>query len=105
MKKDKTIIDLVRNIKLYSNIEGLNPIDYWDADLCAIGLVKGKKLVYISTYDYYLSEKIPKYYYEFELLTDVIDDFTVVKTADGVTFNELIAEMRSFFNESDELRK
>lgn len=104
MKKDKTIIDLVNNIKLYSNIEDLDPIDYWDADLCAIGLVKEKKLVYISTFGF-LNEIIPKYYYEFELLTDIIDDFTVVRTADGVTFNELIADMSSFFNESDELRK
>jgi hypothetical protein len=97
MKKDKSIIDLISKVKLYSNIDSLNIIDYWEGDLFAIGFTKGNKLVYISTFDNF-SETIQKYYYEFEILTNQIDVYSVVKTGDGVTFPELITEMKSFLS-------
>ena len=97
MEKDKSIIDLISKVKLYSNIDSLSIIDYWDGDLCAIGFTQGNKLVYISTFGF-LNEIIPKYYYEFEILTEKIEIFSVVKTADGVTLNELLEDMRSFFS-------
>lgn len=97
MKKDKSIIDLISKVKLYSNIDSLSIIDYWEGDLFAIGFTKSNKLVYISTFDN-LSETIQKYYYEFEILTEKIENFSVVKTGDGVTFPELITEMKSFLS-------
>jgi DNA-binding MltR family transcriptional regulator len=67
MKKDKTIIDLFQRLKIVSNFSLLHTVDYWDADLCALGLQRDDKLVYISTFNY-IDNEIIKYDYDFEII-------------------------------------
>jgi hypothetical protein len=52
MEKDKTIIELIERLKFKVNFALLEIVDNWEVDLCAIGLKKGNKLVYISTFNY-----------------------------------------------------
>lgn len=40
MKRDITILKLIERLKLVINFTLLEVVDYWDADLCAIGLMK-----------------------------------------------------------------
>ena len=97
MEKDKTIIDLINRVKLIVNFTLLEIVDYWEADLCAIGIRKGNKLVYISTYNF-VDEKTKKYDYDLELIDDVKEDkIRVVKEGRGVSEDELIAKLKEFF--------
>ena len=66
MKKDETIIQLIKKLDVIIKYNSIEIVDYWDADLCAIGLKKENRLVYISTYNY-LNNKTIKYDIDLEL--------------------------------------
>ena len=96
MKKDKTIIDFIRRLKLNTNFVSLEIVDYWEADLCAIGIKKGDKLVYVSTYNY-LDEEIKKYDYDLELKAGWNENkIEVVKSERGVYEEVLVARIKEF---------
>ena len=60
MEKDATVLELLDRLRSVLDFDLVEIVDYWDADLCAIGLKTGNRLVYINTfnsdatYDYYL---------------------------------------------------
>jgi putative N-acetylmannosamine-6-phosphate epimerase len=96
-EKDKTITELINKLKLVINFNLIDIVDYWDADLCAIGLKKGNRLVYISTYGYIHDEKI-KYDFDLELINETSEDkIEVVKEGRGVSEIDLAAEIVMFF--------
>jgi hypothetical protein len=95
MKKDKTIIEFIKNLEQTIDINLVEIIDYWDADLCSIGIKKDMKLIYINTYNSTLSERI--YDYDLEILTKRIDDFKVIKEVRGAKEIELFVEIKHFF--------
>ena len=69
MEKDKTIIKLLQRLKLTIDFTSLEIVDYWEIDLCAIGIRKGNKLVYISTFNYVEDDEVR---YDFDL--EIIDE-------------------------------
>ena len=90
---------------IYNDIEKLagqayfEEPDFWEGDLCAIGLHKNNKLVYISTYNFIeYFDTDPKFFVEFEF----IDPFSyktgkIVKTFDEITREALLEETAAFF--------
>lgn len=96
MKKDITILNFIERLKLIVNFTLLKVVDYWEADLCAIGLMRGNKLVYISTFNYAENEEVM---YDFDL--EIIDEndkenFCVIKVCRNVTEDELVNEIKHF---------
>lgn len=73
-------------------------IDFWEADLCAIGLKKQQKVIYISTWAYrFNSQEDMKYYVEFELIDNTsLETLEVVKQLDGISLEYLIQEIKDF---------
>jgi hypothetical protein len=99
MKKDETITILLGRLKQEMNFALIEVVDFWETDLCAIGLKVGNKLAYISTYNF-IGKKPCRYDYEFELIEDSkVDDIHVLKKGRGVTERELIYELEDFFQE------
>lgn len=96
MIKHKTIFDLIDNFKLKTDFDKVEIIDYWDGDLCAIGIKRNNLLVYISTYNF--SEgKVNGYDYDFELLNEKqIDNLNVIKEVRNATERELIDDLKTF---------
>ena len=96
MEKDKTILEFIEKLKLKVNTELFEIIDYWDADLCAIGLKKGNRLIYLSTYNYIL-EDIIKYDFHFEIIDKLQKDkIQILKEGRAVSEDEIFCEVRAF---------
>ena len=51
MQKDTTVLELLDRLKSVLDFDLIEIVDYWEADLCAIGLKTGNKLVYINTFN------------------------------------------------------
>ena len=94
MIKDKTILDLIQKLKSKLDFNLLEIVDYWPSDLCAIGLQKGNKLVYISSFNSLHKDEV-KYDYDLELY-DKKDDVVIIKEGREITEKELIKEIKKF---------
>lgn len=98
MEKDITIIGLLDRLKLIIDFSQLQIVDYWEADLCAIGLKDRNRLIYISTFNY-LEEKELKYDFDFEILEKGKNQLMkVVKEGRSVSEKELIKEIKLFLS-------
>jgi hypothetical protein len=96
MDKHVTINALLnRNINLFKKNK-IEIIDFWEGDLCAIGLKKENKLVYICTHKY-VNEVVCRYDYDLEI-TDLNepDKLNVIFQGIGVSESELITEIFTF---------
>lgn len=73
-------------------------VDFWEADLFAVGLKKKEKSIYISSWDY-RSNSISNmlYYVEFELIDiDTFDTKHVIKKISGINADSLVKEIKLF---------
>lgn len=96
MKKDITIINLIERLKSEFNFNLIKIIDYWESDLCAIGLKKGNRLVYISTFNY-IDNKDSKFDFDLEIVDKFnLDKIELVKEIRGASETDLIKEIKSF---------
>ena len=96
MEKDISIINFITRLKTSINFNRVEIVDYWEADLCAIGLRDGDKLIYISTYNY-LYDKEVKFDFDKELLNnDHLDEIKIVETGRNVSEEDLIHEIKLF---------
>lgn len=94
MKKDKTITSFIDRLKLISNFNLVEIVDYWEADFCAIGIKRGNRLIYISTFN-----DAERYDYDLELLNEQkMDDIKVIKEGRGVSEDVLINVLKEFLN-------
>ncbi len=97
MEKDRTILEIIERLTHILGPSTFEVEDYWEADLCAVGVKIGLKLVYISTYKY-LDLVESQYDCHFELLNEYHEDeYTTVKIREGVSETELIHEIRTFW--------
>ncbi len=96
MKKHKTIVQLIRKVESIFDMSLIEFSDSWDGDLCALGLKRGLKTVYINTYNY-IDESTPAYDYDLEL-NETADEtkYQVIKCGRCVSEDELIDELKSF---------
>ncbi|RYU96951.1 hypothetical protein [Emticicia agri] len=96
VEKDKTIINLMNRLKTFFEMSSVEFVDYWDGDLCAIGLKRQERLVYISTYAY-LKEENLKYDYSLEIDRLVeTQKLNIIKDVQGINEVELISTLRQF---------
>jgi hypothetical protein len=96
--KDKTIVTFISRLKSITSFKSIEIVDYWDADICSIGLKKGNKLAYISTYNY-TNKKIIKYDFDFEIIdNDNIEKLDIIKSKRCVGESELISDIKIFFH-------
>lgn len=101
--KDETIVNLLRKVRSNPNFDIVEIVDYWDGDLCATGLKKDDRLVYVSTYDFCKKSPLDgsrvEYDCDFEILNK--KDFTtfqVVKEVKTKDEEYLFKEIGSFLN-------
>jgi hypothetical protein len=94
--KDPSIIDLLERLRL--DERGWFMRDYWEADLCAVGISSRKqpsRLVYVSTFNKLANE----YDYELEQLsTSTTGDYDCVSDEQSVGFEDLVCRMEAFLN-------
>lgn len=98
MKKDKTIIDLIARLKTKINFNLVELVDYWEADLCAIGIKKENKLIYISTFSQ--AENNQKGIdFDLEITEDISSKrLNVIKEMRNASELELIKESKQFLD-------
>ena len=98
VKKDISIQRLLQRIRSEIDFADIEIVDYWNSDLCAIGLKQNHKLIYVSTCNY-LNEKEMMCDYDLEFEDDPgRNKINVVKEGRAVTVSFLIQEILSFFN-------
>lgn len=96
MEKDITVLKFIEKLKLIINFTLLEVVDYWEADLCAIGLIKGNKLVYISTFNYIENEEL-MYDFDFEIIDENDKEkISIIKAGRNVSEDELVNEIKVF---------
>lgn len=98
MTKDKSLIDLIEKLKLRVNFSLIEIVDNWDADLCAIGLKRQERLVYLSTWNF-ADGIYDGYDYDFELLNEQQPDkLNVLKEARNIKEEECITDIKKFLD-------
>ena len=100
MEKEETILKLIEKLHKIIDFPLFENIDYWEADLCAIGLKRGNKLVYISTWNYvskkYKNNEI-SYDFDFEIIDESnIEKINVARIGRNISETELINEVKLF---------
>ena len=87
MTKDPSIKEMIMRLDLNAN--GWCAVDYWESDLCAIGIARSddySRLVYISTYN----RGSDMYDYECEAQSEEDEnDYSVVESGLNVDFDTL----------------
>lgn len=58
-------------------------LDFWDADITAIGIQIGKKLIYISTFNYNKTEK-------YNIIVEEYDTGKVIEEEKEISYNDLV---------------
>ena len=97
MNKHKTIEALLDKVSLSVNLDLVEIVDYWEADLCAIGIRRENKLVYISNYNYF-NEKQIRFDYDFELIAEANNKGIVLKEGRNVNDDELINDLKKILD-------
>lgn len=88
-------MNLIERLKHTITFGLIQVIDYWEADLCTIGLKKDDKLIYISTYSYDVQSL--KYDYDLEIINkERQNEINVIKEVRSASEEELVKEIMSF---------
>jgi hypothetical protein len=100
LTKDASILELLTRLEGTLGPGGFQVADRWDVDLFAVGIAcptDSRAVVYISTWNHAPG----RFYYECESTNPAAgpDDlpFEVIAEGDDVTFDELVAAIRSHF--------
>ena len=99
--KDKTIKNILKNLKKVSPFDGVEFVDYWDGDRCAVGFKKDNKLVYISTHTFVSEGRKGDvtYDYDFELVDEQDEDDlegNLLKEVRGIDEAMLLKDIKEF---------
>ncbi len=96
IEKHQTIIHFIETLKLHVDFNLVELVDYWDGDLCAIGLKRKNRLAYVSSYNF-LDRSEYIYDYDLELINgNVIDDMVIYKEGRCIYTNDIIFDIKSF---------
>lgn len=99
MEKDITILNFIERLRFRINFSAIKIVDFWEADLCAIGIMKENKLIYISTFNYGSDKKL-RYDFDLEIVDeDDNEKINVVKEGRNVGEEELVHEIKIFLND------
>lgn len=96
MKKHFSITSILEELNKKTQFYLVEIVDNWEGDLCAIGLKKDDKLVYISTYSY-IDEREMLLDYDFELIQKQKETpLNVQKKVRGSNFQLFIEDLKGF---------
>ncbi|SRR5258708_2286509 len=96
MNKDKTILNLIERLKLLIDFSKLHIVDHWEGDLCAIGLKKGNRTIYISTFKF-INDEAARFDYDLEIADESDENiFKVLKEGRAVSEDGLVYAIKSF---------
>ncbi|MCF6403634.1 hypothetical protein L3C95_12155 [Chitinophaga filiformis] len=75
-------------------------VDFWEADLCAVGFKKKDKLVYVSNWKFRdCAQEDMKYYAEFEVIDETTSETqSVAKVLKEVSEEVLLKEVYDYWN-------
>jgi hypothetical protein len=94
-QKDPRILELLHELEASMPAGSYQIVDYWDADLCAIGVASKsdpRRLVYVSTY----GQQDGAYAFECEAPPDEASaDFQVTDQGDGLMLETLLQKIRA----------
>ncbi|RYE25810.1 MAG: hypothetical protein EOP51_02790 [Sphingobacteriales bacterium] len=93
MTKDKSIHQLIDLLKSNFGQDTFEFVDNWESDLCAIGVKKGNKMIYISTCNYI--DKSVEYDIDFELI-DNPDQYNLIEEKRAISLNDLLSTIKEF---------
>lgn len=93
MQKHSTILKLLNKIKPKISRRGIEIVDYWDADLCAIGLKKNDFVMYISTYRFADSQPVK---YDLDIEIDHANEHKTIKEMRNISEADLLLEIDNF---------
>jgi hypothetical protein len=107
LEKDISIITIVKRIishfgegffETYISDHEEKLIDFWEADLLAIGLKRKQNVIYISTWNFRDRDlEDMKYFVEFELIDEeTLEQKECVKEIDGISGDDLLREIKHF---------
>jgi hypothetical protein len=95
--KDSSIIEIIKKFNIFFGPGKFEIVDYWDADLCAIGLRLNRKVVYINSFAYVRENEV-KYDYDFEVMDKKNNEkMDVIKSVRGASGQTLIEDVKDFF--------
>lgn len=99
MEKDITILNFIERLRFRINFSAIKIVDFWESDLCSIGIMKENKLIYISTFNYVDDEKL-MYDFDLEILDkDDNENINVVKEGRNIGEEELMHEIKIFLSD------
>ncbi|OJJ14555.1 hypothetical protein BKI52_42545 [marine bacterium AO1-C] len=94
LNKHRSIINLIAKLEKMLN-DHFEICDYWEADLCAIGIKTNNKLVYISTANY-INQSNLLYDFDFEINSSE-NPAEIVKEGRNCSEEALIKAINSFW--------
>lgn len=99
--KDKSIKVIWNTIVSVFGIDYFRIVDFWDADNFALGILRGDKLIYVSTWDMNNESSAEILcYVEFERENGNNDiPYTLIKKIQKISVNELIKEICVFLKQ------
>ncbi|MBP2617512.1 hypothetical protein [Chryseobacterium jejuense] len=73
------------------DISSYNIVDYWDADITAVGLQKGNVLIYISAFDYNKTN-------HYSIIIEELETGKILKREEKTLYDSLVNSIQFFFN-------
>jgi hypothetical protein len=93
IQKNREVIEIVELINSIFGNDVLRISDHWEEDLCAIGLQKENKLIYIACYER------GYYFYECEILVDDPEIIYLPQYSENnISEQQLLKIISNFFN-------
>ncbi|MGE8555117.1 MAG: hypothetical protein ACN6OB_14460 [Chryseobacterium jejuense] len=89
INKSLTINDLLIQLA-QEDISGYSIVDYWDADIMAIGMQKGNVLIYISAFDYNNTN-------HYSIIIEELGTGKILKPEEKTLYNGLVNSIQNFF--------
>ncbi|WEK37010.1 MAG: hypothetical protein P0Y53_05795 [Candidatus Pseudobacter hemicellulosilyticus] len=94
--KDESITDLVCRLRKELGSSFPEIIDYWEADLFAIGFKREDRMIYVATFNYRHVHPA-RYDIDLEILSqEEPDNLQVVREDRNISFEQLLTTLRNF---------
>ncbi|MCP3660418.1 MAG: hypothetical protein GY830_08985 [Bacteroidetes bacterium] len=102
INKDISIRKLLKKVTKIKTIK-FELCNYWDGDLCAIGLCQDDKVLYISSYNYINQEELK---YDFFLEKQINHEkYLEIEKGEKLSFFEMIEKIKEIFDNKIKFKK
>lgn len=91
MINKNSVINNLLNQLAKEYISGYRVVDYWDADITAIGLQKRNVLIYISAFDYSTTN-------HYSIIIEELETGKILKPEEKKLYSDLVNSIQLVFN-------